>query len=332
MKLTFINAGYGEAILLTYGTEQNPVFTAMIDGGGNRKDEFDDFPWRIRAWDFLRQRGIHHLDLLISTHSHEDHNCGLLEIIRNCSIGQFWCAYDLSPEQSANRFCCPEHADLSLENFIASLNTHNEILSCLRQRNTPIRVVNDVKEAIRLAPELNIDILGPDPMTAQWLQNEMSDIFSVSTPDIERIRKLDARLNLTSIMLRLHYRGKTVFLPGDVNRLGCQHLKDRPDLMKADILKIGHHGQKDALQDWQLASILPSVVVTCASSDRRYNSAHPDVYAHIKEFVTPHGITPVFLFSDNVELPPYSDGMIPHKALTLNISDTNGELTYYYEQ
>ena len=51
------------------------------------------------------------------------------------------------------------------------------------------------------------------------------------------------------------------------------------DALRADIFKVGHHGQKDGAL---LAAVRPKAVVCCASSDRRYNSAHPDTLALIR--------------------------------------------------
>lgn len=333
MKLTFINAGYGEAILIRLDRSDGSPFVAMIDGGGGRADEFENFPMRIRAWDYLKKHGVNHINLLVSTHTHEDHNCGLLDVVKNCEIDEFWCNVNFTEEQTSRQIACPTDASMSLVNFIASLNTHSEILRLLRGRKTVIKVVTGIQEGIVLAPGLSVDILGPNNQTSNHIHRSVDDIFCdlYGNDTIRRITKLDGELNLSSIMLRLHYKNRAVYLPGDVSRKGYGHLTERLDLLKADIMKIGHHGQKDALEDWQLEQILPSYIVTCASSDRRYNSANPEVYRNITEKLARHGIVPTFLFSDNVNVPFYSDGIPPHSAAVLKIDDKSGEITYTYE-
>ena len=44
MKLTFVNVGYGEAMLLECPDPSRPggVFTALIDGGSAEASEFED--------------------------------------------------------------------------------------------------------------------------------------------------------------------------------------------------------------------------------------------------------------------------------------------------
>ena len=68
LRLTFINVGYGEAIL--------------IDGGSAADSEFADrTSGRIRAEEYLAP--LPRLDLAVSTHIHEDHLCGLLRVCRD---------------------------------------------------------------------------------------------------------------------------------------------------------------------------------------------------------------------------------------------------------
>ena len=80
LTVTFVNVGYGEAILLESPDPSKPdgVFTALIDGGSAEDSEFADrSSGRVRIEEYLKKRGIRRLDLAVSTHIHEDHLCGL---------------------------------------------------------------------------------------------------------------------------------------------------------------------------------------------------------------------------------------------------------------
>lgn len=79
MRITFINVGYGDAILL----QGDNGYTALLDGGSNLDEEFADDCFRIRAVDYLQKLGITHLDDVIISHIHEDHVCGLEEVLRH---------------------------------------------------------------------------------------------------------------------------------------------------------------------------------------------------------------------------------------------------------
>lgn len=84
LRLTFINVGYGEAILIDAPDAARPDgrFYALIDGGSAADSEFADrTSGRIRAEEYLAP--LPRLDLAVSTHIHEDHLCGLLRVCRD---------------------------------------------------------------------------------------------------------------------------------------------------------------------------------------------------------------------------------------------------------
>ena len=68
MRITFVNVGYGDAILM----ESDTGYTALLDGGGNLPQEFEGDPYRVRCAEYLRTRQIHHIDALLISHIHED--------------------------------------------------------------------------------------------------------------------------------------------------------------------------------------------------------------------------------------------------------------------
>ena len=62
-------------------------------------------------------------------------------------------------------------------------------------------------------------------------------------------------------------------------------------------------------------------VVTTASSDRRYNSANPEVYQRLTQWRASN--PPKFLFSDERSYPPYFSQPDGFQAIALNI-DSGG--------
>ena len=129
-------------------------------------------------------------------------------------------------------------------------------------------------------------------------------------------------MNNFSLMLLLDYRGTRVLLPGDTNVAGYGHV-DPADL-RADIFKVGHHGQKDGADEALLRAVSPKAVVCCASSDRRYNSAHPD----LMRTITAGGAA--LYFSDCPSLPEEMEPAPPHGALTFTL-EPEGAFTACYE-
>ena len=128
-------------------------------------------------------------------------------------------------------------------------------------------------------------------------------------------------MNNYSLILRLEYRGTRILLPGDTNRAGYGDIA--PGQLRAELFKVGHHGQKDGASPELLAAVRPEMVVCCASSDRRYESAHPDTMAMIEK------AGGAVYFSDCPRIGDPSRGPAPHQALTFTARE-GGELTARY--
>jgi beta-lactamase superfamily II metal-dependent hydrolase len=77
LRISFINVGYGEAILLEDVEPGKAPFVLLIDGGSAEPEEYEGGTGRIRAAEYLAKRGISHLDRAVITHPHEDHVPGL---------------------------------------------------------------------------------------------------------------------------------------------------------------------------------------------------------------------------------------------------------------
>jgi len=71
----FIDVGQGDSILLQFN-EKN----VLIDGGTQEMGP--------RVETYLRNHGVSNLDLLVSTHPHEDHIRGLITILNDLPVKQ----------------------------------------------------------------------------------------------------------------------------------------------------------------------------------------------------------------------------------------------------
>lgn len=92
LKLTFIDVGQGESILVEFPGRKK----MLIDGGGHPQGTFDTGEHVVSP--FLWEKGIKKIDYLILTHAHPDHLNGLLAVARNFKIGEYWEAF--SPLES----------------------------------------------------------------------------------------------------------------------------------------------------------------------------------------------------------------------------------------
>lgn len=276
--VTFVNVGYGEAILLECpdSTRPNGVFTALIDGGGADASEFADrSSGRIPIGEYFSRRGMDRLDLIVSTHTHEDHISGLLQAARIAPPSILWQTLPVDFYKKLHPLDVSVAGNLSESKFLQALNDYWE-LCYLVEANGGVIANPETGEKTLLCSDLTAHILAPSANKRSELAKDTEALYHTATSDefLRNLDALDARMNNYSLILSLEYCGTRLLLPGDTNLAGYEGID--PAAMQADLFKVGHHGQIDGI-DRHLAEIIrPKAVVCCASSDRRYNSAHPD--------------------------------------------------------
>lgn len=316
LAVTFVNVGYGEAILLECPDLAHPdgVFTALIDGGPAVDSEFADrSSGRIRIEEYLKKRGIRQLDLAVSTHIHEDHISGLLRAAKAAPPKELWQTLPPAFYRGMHPLDVSLARNLSEHNFLNAINDYRTLCTLVTETGGGI-FEPETGRSVQLTPELSVKILSPQPKQRESLEKEMQSLYEEGI-DADEFRKrldtLDARMNNYSLILLLDYCGTRLLLPGDTNRAGYAEIA--PKDLEADLFKVGHHGQIDGADEDLLTQIKPAYVVCCASSDRRYNSAHPDTMRMIADSGAK------LYFSDCPSVPGIE---IPaHEALTFTIGE-----------
>lgn len=325
MKLTFVNVGYGEAILLECPARDLPggVFTMLIDGGSAESEEYADrSTGRIPLAEYLKRRNLTRLDLMVSTHIHEDHLCGLLPVAEWLPPAVLWQPLSVT----AYHGMCPLDETLaenaSQRKFLRALSDYETLCRQVETTGGELRTVLR-GETLEPCPGLRIRVLAPGAAQADELEALCAALYQPQSAETlkKRLLALDARMNNFSLILLVEYRGSRILLPGDTNCLGYEGLEK--DDLRADLFKMGHHGQKDSVTEELLRSIRPKAAVCCASSDRRYNSADPMVLAQMQ-------IGGVKLyFSDCPEVPGITESLQAHQALEFTVGE-NGALDARY--
>ena len=324
MTLKFINVGYGEAFLLQCPDSRfaNGTFTMLIDGGSADPAEYADrSSGRIPFAEYAAEIGLDHIDLLVSTHTHEDHICASLPVAQKLCPAQLWqslpgdfyrdtCELDVSVAQNPSQ-----------DKFLHALNDYRTLCDTVAQNGGRICAVG-AGDSGELCDGLTYRVFAPSAESVAALEKSLRDLYAEKDPDdfLQKLNALDAKMNNYSVMLLLDYRGTRILLPGDTNCMGYGAI----DLsqLRADIFKIGHHGQKDGVAPEQLQAIRPKAVVCCASSDRRYNSAHPE----LMQSLLAQGIS--LWFSDCPPVPGVT--LSPHRELVFTIGE-NGAFTAAYQ-
>jgi competence protein ComEC len=86
------------------------------------------------------------------------------------------------------------------------------------------------------------------------------------------------KVNDNSLVLRLRYAGRTVLLLGDAEAAAEDALLALgPAALRADVVKVGHHGSRTSSGPALVAAAAPAVAVISASPRSRHGFPHPEV-------------------------------------------------------
>lgn len=110
--------------------------------------------------------------------------------------------------------------------------------------------------------------LGSDTLEAIWPPAIMPSGF-------------DKDANNESLVVRFTHEGKRVLFTGDMESIVEKTLVEAKVDLKADILKVPHHGSKSSSTMEFLRAVQPKVAIISAAKDNSYGHPHPDVLARL---------------------------------------------------
>ncbi len=98
-----------------------------------------------------------------------------------------------------------------------------------------------------------------------------------------RIDDPQTNINEGSVVLAITYAGHRILLTGDIERRTEQRLAaEYDDALRADVLKLGHHGSRTSSIPAFVAQVRPRWAVCSAGWRNRYGVPHPDVLARLQ--------------------------------------------------
>lgn len=321
MRFTCINVGYGDSFLVEC---ENSVI--LIDGGSALDSEFADSPCRIRSADYLAKAGICHIDILIITHIHEDHVGGLTALFNRIPVKKVFIPYD--PQLFKNRSIpsADENAPENVRLFAQALYRFTDIVQLCENRGIPVEEI--IAGMCISVHNLQIRVLGPAEKDKNAFIEGLQNFFRATIEERQNkwFSYLDRLSNAASLLLKISYKNIHLLLCAD----NCPSNWDPaifPLLKNVTVLKLPHHGQKDAVDEKITAMMKPDYILTTASSDRRHNSANPAVYELIQKLSGTNN-RPVFLFSDGINYEPYFSRKKPFQAIRLSFENKESLLEF----
>jgi beta-lactamase superfamily II metal-dependent hydrolase len=93
----------------------------------------------------------------------------------------------------------------------------------------------------------------------------------------------DASANDNSFVLRITYGRRAALLVGDAEHEAEAALVEKnPKALRADLLKVGHHGSRTSTTQAFLEAVSPSVALVCSGVRNRYGHPDPGVIGRLE--------------------------------------------------
>lgn len=208
----------------------------LVDGGGFVGSPVD--PGRRVLLPIARARRRQHIDIVALSHPHPDHFGGLLEFVKQVSVGEFWLTGQGLTNGAGPRFA--------------------ELIATLRARKVPLLTADQLcqRQARRRLldrPDPHIELLAPCPQFSQ-----------------------DQSANDNSLVLRISHGRHAALLAGDAEHWAEEQLLADPTLdLRADFLKVGHHGSRTSTSPEWLRRVNPSIASISCGLRNRFGHPHP---------------------------------------------------------
>ncbi|MFH0857014.1 MAG: MBL fold metallo-hydrolase [bacterium] len=233
VEVIFLDVGQGDASLIRAEGGVN----VLIDGGPDNKvvEKIDKY---LPLWN-------RKIDIMVLTHPHSDHVSGLINVLEKYPVNEVWMTGVLhnSPE-------------------------YIEFLETMKNKKTEVKIAGGENGGLgeyEIALNTKIKILYPkENLLKQKVDN----------------------LNNSSIVLKLEYKNKSFLFAGDIEKEAEDELCGQPSsnfpssdalpatssggVLKADILKVAHHGSDTGSTEEFLNLVKPEIAIISVGRDNEF--------------------------------------------------------------
>lgn len=133
----------------------------------------------------------------------------------------------------------------------------------------------EYEEWKRLLKEKNIRVILAHAGERVKLSHDTS--LDILSPFADMSQEKPANIHKAMVTARLMSGSSTMLLMGDAETRLEQQLVFTGTDVRAEVLKVGHHGSKTSTSEKFLAAVSPRTAVVSVGSSNRYGHPHPDV-------------------------------------------------------
>lgn len=250
----------GNALLCTLAVGQGDA--AVLRTPGRRWIVFDGGPaaaagaGRESLASGLRRRGARSVALAVLSHPDEDHLAGLGPVVEELPVGALLDSGDALPRSGYAR-------------LLAALDERG--VAWIEGRAGARVRVDGVDLLVLAPPGADGSRPGGEPRVPGAAPGSGSGA------------------NATSLVVRVAIGAFRYLNPGDATRVEEEGLLGAwpAESLRADLLKVGHHGSRTSSSGEWLRAVRPALAVVSAGADNRYGHPHPEVLRRLADAGVP---------------------------------------------
>lgn len=267
LEVFFCNVGDGDAVLLREFREDGTKYAVLVDAGRPYVEPREG-SLRKDAVEYLLDRQVDHLDRMILTHPHIDHVGGAQRILRAIPTDRLQ-MLAVPPEDAKGVTRSFTSTAKPINGLRQMLNILRELAEEARERGTAVETIPSGEQA--LTDRLNMTVYYPRPEVIERQRRVFDTLYQGGSVEETLCTRVAKERNVSSLMLRFTYGGRSVLLTGD--RYAADW--EGEDVPPCDVLKLPHHGDKKSMTAALLQKLSPWCAVISCENDPNAKKERP---------------------------------------------------------